>query len=228
MYGKCLLFILMTTCCTCSRKVLRHASCAQCRSCYEYYHMKCDSLEKSEQDDINNNTENWLCSICLADIFPFNQIEDENEFINECQHKMKCTCSLKISDLIYNPFDANSSDDHLCSDFDRNVNLCAEENVFNGYSCRYHLEDQFNEEMNSLRVGKGQNLSLCHINIVLRSLKANLSQSESYMQGLLIEFVIHGITETWVNELNFDLLSYRELWLCGESPNQKILEWACL
>ena len=200
-YGKCLLFIVMTTCYTCSRKVLRHAYRVQCRSCYEYYHMKCISLEKSEQDDINDNTENWLCSNCLADIFPFNQIEDENEFINECQHKMKC--SLKISDLIYNPFDANSSDDRLCSDFDPDVNFYAEENVFSGYSCRYYLEDQFNEKMNSLRVDNGQNLSLCHINI--RSLKANLSQLESYLQGLLIEFAILGITETWLNESNYDL-----------------------
>ena len=118
-----------------------------------------------------------LCLNCLADIFPVNQIEDENELINECQHKM--ICSIKISDLIYKSFDANSSDDRLCSDFDPDVNFYAEENVFSGYSRRYFLEDQFNEKMNSLRVGNGQNLSLCHINI--QSLKANLSQLESYM-----------------------------------------------
>ena len=113
--------------------------------------------------------------------------------------------SLKISDRIYKPFDVNSSDDRLCSDFDPDdVNFYAEGNVFSGYSCRHVLEDQFNEKMNSLCVGDGQNLSLCRINI--QSLNANLSQLESYMQGLLIEFAILVITETWLNESNFDFV----------------------
>ena len=79
------------------------------------------------------------------------------------------------------------------------MSIChAEEIVFSVYSCKYFLVDKFNERMNSLCVGYGQNLYLCQINI--RSLKANLSQLESYMQGLLIEFAILGITETWLNE----------------------------
>ena len=82
------------------------------------------------QDDIHNSKCDWLCSNCLADIFPFNQIEDENEFIDECQLRMKA--SLKISDLIYNPFESNSSNDRLCSDFDPDINFYAEENLFSG------------------------------------------------------------------------------------------------
>ena len=134
-------------------------------------------------------------------IFPFNQIEDENEFIDECQLRMKA--SLKISDLIYNPFESNSSNDRLCSDFDPDINFYAEENLFNGYSCRYYLEDQFNEKLNSLHIDNGQNLSMCHINI--RSMKANLSCFENYLQSLLIEFAVLGITETWLNDSNYDL-----------------------
>ena len=30
------------------------------------------------QDDIYDSKCDWLCSNCLADIFPLNQIEDEN------------------------------------------------------------------------------------------------------------------------------------------------------
>ena len=110
--------------------------------------------------------------------------------------------SLKISDLIYNPFESNSSNDRLCSDFDPDINFYAEENLFNGYSCRYYLEDQFNEKLNSLHIDNGQNLSMCHINI--RSMKANLSCFENYLQSLLIEFAVLGITETWLNDSNYD------------------------
>ena len=152
-YGKCLLFIIMTTCPTCGRKVLSHACYVQCRSCGEYYHMKCISLERNMQADIHNSKCDWLCSNCLADIFPFNQIEDENEFIDECQLRMKA--SLEISDLIYNPFESNSSNDRLCSDFDPDINLYAEKKLFSGYSCRYYLEDQFNEKLNSLHIDNG-------------------------------------------------------------------------
>ena len=61
--------------------------------------------------------------------------------------------------------------------------------------------------MNSLRIGNGQNLFLCHINI--RRFKTNLSQLESYMQRLLIGFAILCITETWHNEFNYDLYHIR-------------------
>ena len=191
----------MTTCPTCGRKVLSHACYVQCRSCYEYYHMKCTYLERNMQDDIHNSKCDWLCSNWLADIFPFNQIEYENEFIDECQLRMKD--SLKISGLIYNRFESNSSNDRLCSDFDPDINFYAEENLFSGYSCRYYLEDQFNEKLNSLHIDNGQNLSMCHINI--RSMKANLSCFENYLQSLLIEFAVLGITETWLNDSNYDL-----------------------
>ena len=96
------------------------------------------------QDDILNSKCDWLCSNCLADIFPFNQIEDVNEFLHECQLRMKS--SLKISDLIYSPFESNFSDDRLCSDFDPDINFYAEENLFSGCSCRFYLEDQFNDK----------------------------------------------------------------------------------
>ena len=111
----------MTTCPTCGRKVLSHACYVQCRIFYEYYYMRCISLGRNMQDDIHNSKCDWLCSNCLAGIFPFNQIEDENEFIDECQLRMKG--SLKISDLIYNPFESNSSNDRLCSDFDPDINF---------------------------------------------------------------------------------------------------------
>ena len=86
----------MTTCPTGGRKVLSHACYVQCRSCCEYYHMKCISLERNMQDDIHNSKCDWLCSNCLADIFPFNQIEDENEFIDECQLRMKASLKFQI------------------------------------------------------------------------------------------------------------------------------------
>ena len=108
-YDNCLLLIIMTTCPSCGKKVLSDAD-VQCRSCYEYYHMNCISW-KGICKMIHSNKYNWLCSNCLADIFPFNQIEDENELIDGCQLNTKN--SLKISDLIYNPFKSNSSDDHV-------------------------------------------------------------------------------------------------------------------
>ena len=143
-YGKCLLFIRMTTCCTCSRKVPRHAYYVQCPSCFEYYHIKCISLDNNGQDDTNINTEYWLCSNCLADAFPFNQIEDENEFITECQQKMNY--SLNISDLILQPFWCQLFWWSFMLRFYPDVNCYAEENVFSGYSCTYFHEDKLNEK----------------------------------------------------------------------------------
>ena len=49
-----------------------------------------------------------------------------------------------------------------------------------------------------------QCFSLCHINI--RSIKANLSQCENYLQLLSIDFPVIAITETWLNDIS-DLYS---------------------
>ena len=83
-----------------------------------------------------------------------------------------------------------------------------EQNLFNGFSCRYYLEDSFNEKLKSCAFELSQCFSLCHINI--RSIKVNLSHFENYLQLLSIDFPVIAITETWLTDITCDLYSLTE------------------
>ena len=158
--------------------------------------MKCITLDYSEQDYLKNNLCNWLCQACLVEIFPFNHMESEDDFINECHCRLETGC--KTSQLIYNPYDSNRYDFHACSDFDPDLNFYNEQNLYTGYLCKYVLEGQFNENLLSLNCPNSNVLSLIHAN--LRSIRTNLVEFENYLQLLHIEFRIIGVTDTWLNE----------------------------
>ena len=135
--------------------------------------------------------------ICrLSIIFPFNHMESEDDFINECHCRLETWC--KTSQLIYNPYDSNRSDFHACSDFDPDLNFYNEQNLYTGYLCKYVIEGQFNENLLSLNCPNSNVPSLIHAN--LRSIRANLVEFENYLKLLHIEFRIIGVTETWLNE----------------------------
>ena len=82
------------------------------------------------------------------------------------------------------------------------------QNLFNGYSCSYYLEDFLNEKLKSCAFDLSPCFSLCHINI--HSINANLGHFENYLQLLSINFPVIAITETWLNDITCDLYSLTE------------------
>ena len=148
-----------------------------------------------------HNRENWMCGVCTREIFPFNNIEDEDVFHKATQ--MSSRNELIVSNLIYNPLELNSFDFSFCSEFDPDVNFFCQQNLFSGYSCNYYLEDSFNDRLKSLCFSQEQVFSICHLNI--RSMKSNLSNFENYLQLLQNEFTVIGITETWLNNTTCQL-----------------------
>ena len=193
----------MTVCHICNKRVLTHALKIGCHVCNEMYHMKCISLTPADHVYMQNNIHNWMCLHCTSSIFPFNQIEDDNDFLLACDIQ-RCH-ELLSSDLVYNPFGSELEEIHNQIEFDPDHNFYNEQNLFNGYSCSYYLEDLFNEKLQSFACDLSQCFSLCHINI--RSIKANLSHFENYLQLLSIDFPVIAITETWLNDITCDLYS---------------------
>ena len=79
------------------------------------------------------NLGNWLRQACLVEIFPFNYMESEDDFIIECHCRLETGC--KTSQFIYNPYDSNRSDFHACSDFYPDLNFYNKQNLYTGYLC---------------------------------------------------------------------------------------------
>ena len=191
----------MTCCPTCKRWVQYHSYNLKCCNCLQKYRIKCITLNADEQKCLLENREIWICLKCNTDIFPFNCIEEDIDFIEACQ------CSpqneLRTSTLIYNPFQSNEADYLIGSEFDPDLNFYCEQNIFSGFVCSYYSEYSFNERMMSFCSDTMLSFSLCHINI--RSLKANMDDFENYLNMLKITFSIIGVTETWLNDATCDL-----------------------
>ena len=113
------------------------------------------------------------CSSCLYEIFPFNSVDNDTEFISIASGSC-CTTSLTcLSDKIFMPFELNDLENQFCTfneDIDPDIQFF---NTFNQYvtKCNYLIESSFTEQLKSPRLRK-QNFSLLHTNI--RSIKKKI------------------------------------------------------
>ena len=94
-------------CNECDKKLsLKHCK-IQCEMCLGYFHSKCSLKTRDYQDIFNNNT-GWICNYCMTNIFPFNNVETNDESIDvhnanifdklpSLNKKLKCNgCNAKI------------------------------------------------------------------------------------------------------------------------------------
>ena len=59
------------------RKNQKHLYCASCKKCY---HLTCTQLSVTDFELISRDDR--YCSNCLADLFPFNNTDDDTEFVS--------------------------------------------------------------------------------------------------------------------------------------------------
>ena len=138
-------------------------------------HRECVPLNRDEYHKLKDYGESlWMCTICSAEMFPFNHITEDDEFLNE------------LSDY-YNElpkFHQDINDERIFNVLDMNNNnflplfSCDPDlNFYNDYTrniltdSKYYSIDSFQEVYKST-FSDEQVLSLCHLNI--RSMPAHL------------------------------------------------------
>ena len=198
-------------CNQCHLKILRHAYHILCNACKRYYHMKCLTIVPVEIDYLKENSSEWLCETCLSENLPFNNIENQNEFLDTIfclNHTGNHFC--QISEKIFNPIELNEDYNEIDALNDVDPDL----NFYNGLqqsinNCKYYLEDVFNEEYNNSP--NNEHFSMLHMNI--RSVKRHLGQLEAYLGLLDHKFRIIALTESWITDYDSNLynLPYYEL-----------------
>ena len=111
-----------------------------------------------------------------------------------------------LSAKLFNPFEINNDDIYypLC-DIDPDAHYFNELNAHISQNCNYYYEHSFSSVIQSRfpNIIDHKVFSLCHINI--RSQKANLRSFEMCLENLQFNFSVIGISETWLNDYNFDL-----------------------
>ena len=194
----------MDKCWICSPKILQHAQNVFCSLCFRHYLLKCISLDPKIIEDIEQNQSTRYCSHCLMDSFPFNNLEDDIDFMAAINESPSCGSLRYLSDKIFLPFELNDSDHQYGNDC-----LNPDLNYFSSYNqyisvCNYFVESSFNSEI-SKSLNKKHNFSLCHLNN--RSIRKNLGSLEFTLENLQHEFSLIGITETWLKDDDCDLFA---------------------
>ena len=195
---------MYSNCSLCNKKILRHDKKIVCCHCNRDYHSKCITIIPEEIAQINANASEWLCGTCLTDIFPFNHIEDHEDYSKVLHDMFHTTSNLCfLSDKIFSPIDLN----HDLNEYDMLKDLDPDVNFYNNIEhtitskCKYYFEDMFNREINENL--SNDFLSMIHLNI--RSAQKNLNDFESYLHTLEIKFKIIALTESWFHDSNASL-----------------------
>ena len=139
---------LINICPICNRKILRNSYNVPCQCCQRNVHKNCTSLLQDDFLFVQNST-TWFCRLCNENVFPFNHIESDNEFIVTLQQFMGSALipgvELQTPDsMIFDPFEINEIEDEI-------IEFHGEEdpdrNYFNQFShqlsksSNYYIED---------------------------------------------------------------------------------------
>lgn len=195
----------MIRCIICDCNILTHARFVKCNMCNNYLHSRCIPYYQ----DINNE---FTCENCLHFMFPFNNIEDDRDFISAISGRQHYDLTL-LNNMVYSPL---SADDQANADYiqlfesDPDVQFYNESHIIRNIgNCKYYNEDFFSKQCNYLGI-TSQRFSLIHFNI--RSLPCHFTEMDSYLKCLEFHFTVIGLSETWLNDNNcscFSIEGYR-------------------
>ena len=158
-----------TKCITCNRVVKTDDPSVNCTNCNSNYHNKCLPIYLEEDIKYANNPLNhWTCPKCLGSIFPFYEIETNEEISNFLRHSEIENLD-KLNDLLFDPFEFNE-DGGVFEEVDPDdnyLNVLASQTI---YKCKYYLPEALSKEISNTTLPT--DLSLLHLNI--RSLKKTI------------------------------------------------------
>ena len=193
----------MDLCPVCCKRILPHSKHLRCCTCKRYYHIKClPYVNKDDSIYVNRDHNDWLCTGCSCDIFPYNHVDDDTEFIHNLSENWENKTNViraNIVDKIFTPFEQEDFDSLHMMDYDPDANYY--QNLYNTCinKCDYYHEDSFNSKCKDLCI-RPENLALIHSNI--RSLPCNLDKFTQYINGLDVSFSVMAFTETWLKPHN--------------------------
>ena len=177
----------------------------QCDLCRRYVQRNCSLLTRIEYSDLTDNFVSWSCQICNENIFPFNHIIDDTEFmfaLYELQLNRSQGHTRNTQSIAFDPFEINDNDyDPPLSDIDPDSAFFREHAHYLNSSSNYYSEDLFNRKIRH-REYQSDCLSMVHLNI--KSISSKISNFVAYLENLDLSFSIIALSETWLTQDNKD------------------------
>ena len=120
---------------------MAHDNTANCTTCYTHWHAKCLPIYSTDDFQYASNpANNWTCPHCLRDLFPFNNIENNIDFIQAITNPNPNTIDIEsLESMIYDPFDTNNADEEgFLSDIDPDKKFLGEIRGTAISECKYY------------------------------------------------------------------------------------------
>ena len=140
-------------CAICYSRLLSHSWYLKCYSCERHYHINCLTfVTKHDSIYIDRDNNNWLCTKCTSDIFPFNHYDEDVEFIHTLVECLENELNImKYSDnyknRLFMPFENSKADFTHLLDFDPDINFYQNLNNNCINKCDYYYEDSMNKSV---------------------------------------------------------------------------------
>ena len=201
----------MSSCNICTRRVQSHSYHILCCFCNCKVHINClPFIKKDDPLYVNKDNNDWICTLCSKNIFPFIHLDDDSDFYSALSDYWPKGNSLPFElldddNLLFSPFELNDDESHLpTSDLDPDLQFYR--NHANSdllLSCKYYHEESFNNLVKEFDK-KCRVFSSIHTNI--RSALKNHDNFTSYLECLEHKFPLIGYSESWLNEDNKDTI----------------------
>ena len=192
---------------TCKKTICKYRYQLRCSICCENFHLSCiEYLNSDEFKRLKESNARWSCLACLEELFPFNNIADNNIFLktttdlNHTGHNIIDNLNEDINNqlkLFDDNFDSKNSD--LLGDVNPDAKFYEIDDLIDS---KYYDEKIFKDKIQLLNL-KENYLSMLHFNI--RSAPKNMVNFENFLYSLNTEFSLIGLTETWFNNVTADL-----------------------
>ena len=170
-------------------------------------------VKKDDPLYTNRNDDNWFCTVCSRDIFPFVHLDEDFDFFSALAEYWPTGGILPFDLLdndkfLFSPFELNEDENNSpLSDLDPDFHFYR--NHANSdllLSCKYYHEDSFNNLVKEFD-RKNRYLSSIHTNI--RSALKNHDNFTSYLECLDHKFPLIGYSESWLNDANKDTIGIK-------------------
>ena len=78
--------------------------------------LKCISIIPEDLEYIELHRNDWYCSCCLVDLFPFNNLENKTDFMSAINDSPASGSLRYLSDKMFMPFELDESDHQYGND----------------------------------------------------------------------------------------------------------------
>jgi hypothetical protein len=187
-----------------SKRVLSHSQNLFCTCCEQFIHRNC-LIDPSVFDSAQSDS-NFMCSACMSIEFPFNNLDDDNEFLHIIQ-SFNADCKFNIANLhsdVFNAFDSNDLNTLLdIDDIDPDFQFYNDHLYLNNIgNCNYYTENKF---VSMFRKLSENHLRFSIINFNIRSMCKNLNNFQTYLYNIDFLPTVLSFTETWLKESTQDI-----------------------